>query len=119
MRNLLAAALVALVSLGFLAGAGYLVYWQRTGTPTTASVNSCARRGRAVVCRGSWMVDGHVTLGEIENVNASHIGQRIEVRVLGGRAMQPGLRLPIILVVLGLGTAAGGVRWWTKERVRG
>ena len=118
MRAYLAAGLIAVVALGFMAGAGHLVYWQHYGKPAIATVTSCSRRGRAITCRGSWMVDWHVTLGEIENTNASDLGKQVEVRVLGERAMQPGLRLPIILFLLGLGVAMAGVYWWKKERVR-
>ena len=102
----------------FLFGAVYTYSWQRSGTPTLASVTSCTKSRRAYVCRGSWMVEGKLTLGIIENAGPSDRGQRIPVKIKGDRAIIPGLRLPIILLVIGAGIAALGIVWWVKEAPR-
>lgn len=117
-RNALAMALIHLVALGFIFGGCYLIYWQKTGTPTKATVNSCSKSGRAYVCRGAWFVNGSVKLGIIENANNSHLGQRIDVVAMGDRALIPGLRLPIILFTIGAGIAVLGWVWWVKEAPR-
>jgi hypothetical protein len=117
-KNILALILIGAVSIGFLIGGAYLIYWQKSGTPTTATVTDCKTTRRSVVCRGSWFVNGGVKLGILENVNSSDLGKSIEVRAKGDRAIKPGLRLPIIFFVLGLGIAALGWYWWEKEAPR-
>jgi hypothetical protein len=74
---------ILLMAGGFLFGAGYTYNWQRAGTPTQATVTSCVKQRRVYVCRGSWFVDGRVTLGTIENANPDDRGKRIDVRVMG------------------------------------
>lgn len=117
-RSILGLIFIFLFAGVFLYGAGSTYYWQRSGTPAMASVTSCTKVRRAYVCRGSWMVDGKLTLGMIENAGPSDRGQRIPVRVKGDRAIIPGLRLPIILLVIGAGIAALGIVWWVKEAPR-
>ena len=117
-RNILALLLIGLVSGGFLFGACYVIYWQKTGAPTMATVTSCTKVRRAEVCRGSWFVNGGVKLGIIENANSNDQGKRIEVRAKGDRAIKPGLRLPIVLFTVGIGIAVLGWVWWKKEAPR-
>ena len=117
-RNLIAMLFIHAVALGFVFGGCYLIYWQRTGTTTTATVTSCSQSRRSVVCRGSWFVNGGVKLGLIENANKSDLGKRIDVVALGDRALVPGLRLPIILFCLGVGISVLGWVWWAKEAPR-
>jgi len=117
-RSVLGLILIGAVSLGFLFGGAYLIYWQKSGTPTTATVTSCMKSRRSEVCRGSWFIHGRVKLGILENVNSSDLGKRIEVRALGDRAIKPGLRLPIILFVIGGGIGLLGLYWWVKEAPR-
>ena len=117
-RNILALLLIGGMAGVFIFGGFYLLYWQKSGTPTMVTVTSCQKVRRAPVCRGSWMVDGRVKLGIIENANSRHLGQRLEARAMGDRALIPGLRLPIILFVVGGAFALLGARWWIKEAPR-
>ena len=110
-RSWLGLILIHVFGLVFIFGGFYLIYWQRTGTPTTATVTSCSRSGRAVTCRGSWFVDGHVKLGMIENAGKSDLGKRIAVVAMGDRALVPGWRLPIILFCIGGGIVVLGWVW--------
>ena len=104
-----------LFSAMFLFGGVSVLYRQKTGKPTEATVTSCTGGRRSQVCRGTWMVDGKFQMGTIENANTGDQGKRIEVRVSGDRAYKPGLRLPIILFSLGLGIAGLTAYWWFKE----
>ena len=101
-----------------LFGSGYTYYMQRSGTPAQATATSCMKHGRAYVCRGLWFADGRLHSGYIENAHPSEQGQRIEVRTLGERAIKPGLRLPIVLLSMGLAIFLLGWRWWSKEAPR-
>lgn len=104
-----------LFSATFLFGGVYLIYWQKTGTPTEATVTSCVKGRRSQVCRGTWMVNMKFHMGIIENAGPEDQGKRIEVRAKGDRAIKPGLRLPIILLSLGLGFSVLTLYWWIKE----
>ena len=117
-RNVLALLLIFGMTLGFVFGGFYLIYWQRNGVPATATVTSCLRVRRADVCQGSWFVNGSVTLGTIENASRRDLGKQIDVRILGDRALIPGLRLPIVLFCIGIGIGILGWIWWVKEAPR-
>ena len=62
------------------------------------------------VAGGSLLAGGHVVLGTIDGADSGDLGERIEVRLSGSRAYTTSLRVPIILIVIGLGIAAVGVR---------
>jgi hypothetical protein len=107
--------LIGLVAAVFFFGSAWTYYRQKTGTPVQASVTACSSGRGSQVCRGSWMLDGRVHLGEIEGVTRADLGQRIEVRAWDDRAIKPGLRLPIILLVIGLGFVGLGAKWWKEQ----
>jgi len=107
--------LIELMGLGFVFGGGYILYWQRHGEPTTATVTSCVRRNRADVCEGNWMAGGQFHSGTIEDADRSDLDQKIQVVAWGERAVKPGLRLPIVLFCVGIGFCGLGVLWWFKE----
>jgi hypothetical protein len=52
---------------------------------------------------------GHVVLGSIDDANPSDIGKTIDVRVSGDHAYTASLRVPIILLILGLLIALGSL----------
>ena len=65
--------------------------------------------GRSSVCTGAFVVGGalvggagHVVIGTIENANFGDVGHVVEVRVHGDTAYMESLRVPIILIVMGL-----------------
>jgi hypothetical protein len=103
-----------LVGLGFVAGGLYQIRQQRSGAEARATVRSCDRGRRSLVCRGSWtegslLSGGRVVLGIIEGATDDDIGKTVDVRVHGDRAYVPGLRLPIIFFALGAAFLVGGV----------
>ena len=102
------------IGLAFLAGGGYQLWQQGTGVEGTATVRSCDRGRRSLVCRGSWttgslLEGGKVVLGTVEGATEDDLGKIIPVRLHGERAHVPSLRLPIIFFVLGAVTLVGGV----------
>jgi len=99
----------------FLFGGAYVLYQQRSGTLTQATITSCTRGRRSRVCRGTWALDGRVYSGDIEGAASSHPGDSIEVSASGESAYATGLRLPIILFALGLAITGLAVRWWFVE----
>ena len=117
-RNLIALILIMGGSIGFVIGGSYLIYWQRMGIKAIAVVTDCRQSRRSEVCNGAWMVDGKVITGILENVSTADMGKKIEVRLMGERAIKPGLRLPILLYGLGVTIALLGWRWWKKEALR-
>ena len=117
-RGLLVPALVvAAFSLAAIGGA-YLIYENNErGEETTATVSDCTVRPAKVggtVCRGTWvqggslLEGGHVVRGTIEGVGAGNDGKEYRVRVRGDIAHVPSNRIPIILVIVGVGIALFG-----------
>jgi len=111
--------LFLLGGLGMVAGGVYQVIVRETGEHATARVTSCHKSGgryRSDVCSGTWvaggslLAGGHVVLGTIDGASSGDLGHRIEVRLSGDRAYTTSLRVPIILIAIGLGIAAVGVR---------
>jgi hypothetical protein len=117
-RSVLGLILVMLVAVGFLIGGAHLLYWQKMGEPTTATVTECVKKRRSDVCKGTWMTKSGFHVGTIENANSTDLGNRVEVRVLGERALIPGLRLPLVLFGVGLGIGILGWVWWVREAPR-
>lgn len=114
-RNGIALLLFTGISAAFIAGASYLIYLQREGVPTEATVNYCTQLRRSEVCHGTWFVNGKFVSGTIENVTSDDIGSKVEVRAIGDSAIKPGLRLPIVLYAIGLLFSFMGWTWWMKE----
>jgi hypothetical protein len=116
-KSVIFMALIQLMGLGFLYGSGSLIYRQKTGEKTTATVTDCVtRRKSGDVCTGTWMAADGFHRGTIEGANHRDLDQRIPVAAWGDRAVTPSLRLPIILAVVGLGFVGLGWYWWLKER---
>jgi hypothetical protein len=114
--------LFLLGGLGMVAGGVYQVIVRETGERATARVTECHKSGgryRSDVCSGTWvaggslLAGGHVVLGTIDGADSGDLGRTIEVRLSGERAYTTSLRVPIILIVIGLGIAALGVRLLT------
>jgi hypothetical protein len=96
--------LFLLGGLGMVAGGVYQVIVRETGTRASARVTECHKSGgryRSDVCSGTWVAD------------SGDLGRTIDVRLSGDRAYTTSLRVPIILIVIGLGIAALGVRLLT------
>jgi hypothetical protein len=114
--------LFLLGGLGMVAGGVYQVIVRETGERATARVTECHKSGgryRSDVCSGTWvaggslLAGGHVVLGTIDGADSGDLGRTIEVRLSGDRAYTTSLRVPIIVIVIGLGIAALGVRLLT------
>jgi hypothetical protein len=66
---------------------------------------------------GSLLDGGHVVIGTIDGASRSDVGKKIDVRLSGGRAYTTSLRLPVILLVIGLLFAVfGGREIWKQTR---
>lgn len=110
---------LALLFFGLALCAGAVITYedQHSGTPGTATVTRCigvdGRYGASRHCTGTWVVggplvggNGHVVVGEIQNADDGDVGKTIDVRIHGARhATKPGLRLSIILAVMGVAVA--------------
>jgi hypothetical protein len=59
-----------------------------------------------------------VVLGTVDGADPGDIGRTIDVRLSGDRAYTTSLRVPIVLIVLGLAVTAFGVRllWMARRR---
>jgi hypothetical protein len=132
-RSRLPAVILVVVVLGgglaLLGGGVFLVVVQETGTPATARITDCHRSGgryRSDVCTGTWVAGGslldggRVVIGTVEGADSGDIGHTLDVRLSGERAYTRSLRVAIILLVIGLGLSAVGVRLvWMMARARG
>ncbi len=106
-------AFILLGGLGLAAGGAFEVVVLAKGAPAKASVFDCRSVGgryTAYSCTGTWVAggplvggDGHVVTGTVDGAGPDDVGQTIDVRIWGGRAYVPSLRVPILLLVLGLG----------------
>jgi hypothetical protein len=111
--------LVALVGVAMLAGGILSIAHKESGARARATVTGChviAGKNATSECDGSWVVGGslvggggHVVLGSIDDANPSDIGKTIDVRVSGDHAYTASLRVPIILLILGLLIALGSL----------
>lgn len=119
--------LVFLGGLGMLGGGVFLVVVQVTGEPAQARITDCHKSGgryRSDVCDGTWvaggslLAGGRVVLGTVDGADPGDIGRTIDVRLSGDRAYTTSLRVPIVLIVLGLAVTAFGVRllWMARRR---
>lgn len=111
--------IVALVGLGLIAGGILPIVHKESGAKARASVTGCHEIGgknTTFQCDGSWVAGGslvggggHVVLGSIDDASPSDLGKTIDVRVSGDQAYTASLRVPIILVVLGLLLSLGSL----------
>jgi len=117
-KNSITILIISTVVLGCFAGGSYLIYRQSVGTMVEATVTGCKKIRRAEICSGSWVYEGKLQYGELENVNSDDLGNKIQMRAVDDRAVKPGLRIPVVLFLIGLAIAVLGWLWWTKEAVR-
>jgi len=105
--------------LGMLFGGTFLIVVQETGTPATARIIECHKGGgryRSDVCTGLWTVggslleNGRMVTGTVEGAGSDDLGKSLNVRLSGSRAYTKSWRVAIILLVLGAGVTALGVR---------
>lgn len=105
--------------LGMLFGGTFLIVVQETGTPATARIIECHRTGgryRSDSCTGSWvaggslLANGRVVIGTVDGASSDDVGRTLDVRLSGDRAYTKSWRVAIILLVLGAGVTALGVR---------
>jgi hypothetical protein len=132
MKGWLAVTLLLLLvfggGLGMLFGGTFLIVVQETGTPAKAKILECHRTGgryRSDSCRGSWVAGGslleggRVVIGTVDGADSDDIGKTLDVRLSGDRAYTKSWRVAIILLVLGAGVTALGVRLvWMLVRAR-
>jgi hypothetical protein len=110
---------IGLLGLGMVAAGIVQIHNKESGPKVEAKVLSCTRTGgihSVDQCTATWVSggslvggDGHVVQGPIDDANSDDIGRTLAVRIRGGQAYTGSLRVPIILIVLGLGIAAVGV----------
>jgi len=114
--------------LGMLFGGTFLIVVQETGEPATARIIECHRSGgryRTDVCTGMWVAggslleDGRMVTGTVDGASSDDLGKSLDVRLSGDRAYTKSWRVAIILLVLGAGVSALGVRLvWTMVTAR-
>ncbi|AOP33807.1 hypothetical protein A0128_08095 [Leptospira tipperaryensis] len=117
-RNAIAISVISLFCISFILGGSYLIYRQKTGITSTASVTACKKIRRAEICNGFWSYDNKIQFGEVENANSDDLGAKIQVLVTQDRAVKPSLTLPIALYLIAFGLALMGLRWWQTEAYR-
>jgi hypothetical protein len=94
-------------------GAGvFLVVQRQTGTRVRATVTGCIRTGagrtESVDCSGTWVVggsllgEGHIVVGDVDGATQSDVGKTIDVTLRGDTAYTRSLKLPLLLIGLGL-----------------
>ena len=114
------ALVILLPALGMLAGGIFEIVVLTTGTPARARIIECHDVGgkyRVKSCTGTWVTggglvggNGHVVTGTVDGASADDVGHTTAVRLAGDRAYITSLRVPIILLVLGLGGVVVAVR---------
>ncbi len=109
-----AALAVFVVAEVVMIGAGvFLVVQRETGTRVRATVTGCVQTGagrtQATDCTGTWVVggdlvggDGRVVVGKVDGATRSDIGKTIDVTLRGDTAYTRSLKLPLLLIGLGL-----------------
>ena len=113
----LAFGVVALIGLGMLGGGVFLIVQRETGTRAQATVVGCGPGGRYgdSNCYGTWVVGGslisggQVVTGPIDGASSDDVGKTLDVTIRGDHAYTRSLRLPIILLVLGVLIAVVGI----------
>ena len=111
--GIVVAVVILLSGLGFIAGGIFELVVRQTGTPATARIVECHRvagKYHSESCTGTWVTggrlvggNGHVVTGTIDGASGNDVGRTIDVRLAGSRAYTTSLRIPVILLVLGLG----------------
>ncbi|HEX3823446.1 MAG TPA: hypothetical protein VHV79_03145 [Mycobacteriales bacterium] len=112
MKGLWAIAIVmTLGGLGLVAGGAVRLHQGESGLKAVATVSEChaVSNGKTTSeeCSGAWIQggsllgNGHVVLGTIDGASSGDVGKNLHVRIHGGTAYTPSLRLSIVLFVLG------------------
>ena len=111
--------LVALGGLGMITAAVIEIHNKESGPLVKATVTGCVNSGgvhSTDECTATWVSggslvggNGHVVQGPIDDANSGDIGKTLEVRIRGGQAYTTSLRVPIILIGIGLYLAITGV----------
>jgi hypothetical protein len=114
--------------LGMLFGGTFLIVVQETGEPATARIIECHRSGgryRTDACTGMWVAGGslleggRMVTGTVEGADRGDLGKQLDVRLSGERAYTKSRRVAIILLVLGAGVTALGVKFvWSAISAR-
>jgi hypothetical protein len=99
---------IGVLSLGFIGTGSFYLHAQSTGVRTTAKVTHCQTGRGRYGCTALWVQGGslvfgkgHVVSGTLEGAGPSDVGKTLDVRVSGGRAYTPSLRIPIALLAIG------------------
>jgi hypothetical protein len=117
--GVLLVSLLLLGGLGMLAGGIYQVSVKETGERATARITACHKSGgryRSDVCTGMWVASGsllaggQVVTGTVDGADSGDLGHTLDVRLSGGTAYTTSLRVPIILIVVGLALTVFGAR---------
>jgi hypothetical protein len=106
-------AVIALTGAGLIVAGVVLISNRYSGTKVVATVTGCdvvsAGKTSDEECSGSWVIggalvggNGHVVLGPIDGADSSEIGKNITVYATGDHAHTTSIRVPIILIVIGL-----------------
>ncbi|PJZ55242.1 hypothetical protein [Leptospira adleri] len=117
-RNTITISIISFFCISCILGGSYLIYRQKTGTVSTASVTACKKIRRAEICNGFWTYDSKIQFGEVENANSDDLGAKVQVLVTQNGAVKPSLSLPIALFLIAFGIAFMGIRWWQTEAYR-
>ena len=117
--GILLVVLLLLGGLGMLAGGVHQIVVKQTGPRAQARITECHRSGgryRSDVCTGMWvaggslLAGGRVVTGTVDGADSGDLGRTIDVRLSGGTAYTTSLRVPIILIVIGLALTVFGAR---------
>jgi hypothetical protein len=113
--NMIALIIFLSLCLCFTGSGSYISYWQLSGMPVIARVTLCTQKRRSEFCTGFWFIGNRSFTGHIENASSDDIGNRIEARAIGDHAIKPSLRLPLVLLSVGILFALMSWQWWKKE----
>jgi hypothetical protein len=117
--GILLVSLLLVGGLGMLAGGIHQIVVKETGARAQARITECHRSGgryRSDVCTGMWvaggslLAGGHVVTGTVDGADSGDLGDTLDVRLSGGTAYTTSLRVPIILIVIGLALTVFGAR---------
>jgi hypothetical protein len=98
-----------------LGGGVFLLYQRAVGTRVEATVLECSTSGSIVRgtstirtdCIAQWTIDGRVVIGPFTGGNGeSDVGKTVDATVRGDTAYSRSLALPILLIALGVPSAA-------------
>jgi hypothetical protein len=99
---------IGILSLGFVGTGLFYLHAQSTGERTTSKVIHCTTGRGRYGCTARWVQGGSLVFGKgrvvsgtLEGAGPSDVGKTLDVRVSGGRAYTPSLRIPIALLAIG------------------